>query len=211
MAKSLSEEFKDQKINDLLEDYIQLEVEIKSIPIKVSDNLTIVEQAIKNIPFAIEESINKLVVAVEQVELSAETIKNETQAALATLSQKELETTKSKITNAVNESIDAAVKSSLTNANSEIIQLKNKIQGLSSGIKRKDVTVINYLLTILVAVTLVGMLIGFVYTRGEINQSRQDANFYFEHIKKYNAAVNKLPEKYKKQVNDEVIGSDKKS
>lgn len=206
MAKSLSEEFKDQKINDLLEDYIQLEGEIKSIPTKIGDNLNAVEQAIKNIPLAIEESIHKLVVAVEQVELSAETTKSDTQAALAALSQKELEATKTKITEAVNKSIDAAIKSSLVKANSDIVQLENKIQSLSSGFKRKDVTVMNYILGSLVTVTLVGMIIGFVITRGEITESRQEANYYFNYIQKYTSAIDKLPENYKKQVNDEIIG-----
>lgn len=50
MGKSLSEEFKDQKINDLLEDYIELEKQIKAIPeqlfiisgsmIKAAENLS---------------------------------------------------------------------------------------------------------------------------------------------------------------------------
>lgn len=211
MAKSLSEEFKDQKINDLLEDYIQLENEIKSIPEKLSNNLHAVDLAIKNLPSNLEESIKNLVIAVEEVESSAEAIKVETKSALTILSQKELESTKSKITEAVSESIEAAVKSSLANANSEIAQLENKIQVLSSGIKRKDVTVMNYILAVLVTVTFIGMVIGFMYTRGEITQSRQDANFYFKYIQKYTYAVDKLPEKYKKQINDEVLGDNKES
>ncbi|HAS8353643.1 TPA: hypothetical protein I7721_21430 [Vibrio vulnificus] len=211
MAKNLSEEFKDQKINDLLEDYIQLENEIKSIPEKLSNNLHAVDLAIKNLPSNLEESIKNLVIAVEEVEFSAETTKNETQAALAALSQKELETTKTKITEVVNNSIDIAIKSSLAKANSDIVQLENKIQSLSSGLKRKDVTIMNFILAALVTVTLVGTVVGFMFTRGEIAKSRDDVNFYVKYIQKYIYAVDKLPEKYKKQINDEVLGDNKES
>lgn len=188
---------RDALIIELLGDLGKVHDEVKNLP--------------SNVESALIDTIKIIADSAEKLESSAETTKNETQAALAVLSQKELETTKTKITEVVNESIDKAIKSSLAKANSDIVQLENKIQALSSGLKRKDVTIMNFILAALVTVTLVGAVIGFMFTRGEIAKSRDDVNFYVKYIQKYTYAVDKLPEKYKKQINDEVLGDNKES
>lgn len=194
---SSSRTARDALIIELLGDLGKVHDEVKNLP--------------ANVESALIDTIKIIADSAEKLESSAETTRNETQAALAALSQKELETTKTKITEVVNESIDTAIKSSLTKANSDIVQLENKIQSLSSGLKRKDITVMNYILAALVTVTLVGTVIGFMFTRGEIAKSREDVNFYVKYIQKYTYAVDKLPEKYKKQINDEVLGDNKES
>ncbi len=47
---SISEEFKDQKVKELLEDYIALDKEIKSIPEKINTELTSLRETISSCP-----------------------------------------------------------------------------------------------------------------------------------------------------------------
>lgn len=65
---SISEEFKDQKVKELLEDYIALDREIKSIPEKICRELASLQEIISSLPHNIEISILKLANALEEAE-----------------------------------------------------------------------------------------------------------------------------------------------
>lgn len=130
MAKSLSEEFKDQKINDLLEDYISLGKEINNIPERLKLSLNDLKVAIEKLPDGLESGINKLVDAVEEAEKSFDTMANTHRSILLNqLDESKLE---------VRKYVSSALDEGLRDAHQQLNQLSRKAESIN-----KESTMIN--------------------------------------------------------------------
>ena len=116
MSKSLSEEFKDQKINDLLEDYIHLENEIKSIPEKLRDSLHAVRTAVDSLPSNLEVGIEKLATAVEEAENSFDELAVKHRSIL----NNQLDEAKLEIRSAIKNEITGGVSEAIRDANQQL-------------------------------------------------------------------------------------------
>ncbi|HGM7400845.1 hypothetical protein ACTVPQ_24625 [Serratia bockelmannii] len=129
MSKSLSEEFKDQKINDLLEDYIHLENEIKSIPEKLRDSLHAVRTAVDSLPSNLEVGIEKLATAVEEAENSFDELAVKHRSIL----NNQLDEAKLEIRSAIKNEITGGVSEAIRDANQQLNQLGRKVQDVSTS------------------------------------------------------------------------------
>ncbi|EHT97547.1 hypothetical protein [Pantoea stewartii] len=124
---SISEEFKDQKVKELLEDYIALDKEIKSIPEKINTELTSLRETISSLPENIEISIVKLANALEEAESSFDELTIKHRAILMNqLDESKLE-------------LRAAIKNEIVNEISESIQ-KTQMHLDKFESKVKDIT-----------------------------------------------------------------------
>ncbi|MBW3779601.1 hypothetical protein GL272_22275 [Aeromonas veronii] len=138
---SISEEFKDQKINILLEDYIALEKKIHGIPEQLSTSLKEVEQAISLLPHNLSECIEVIAKAVENSETTANELNSTLQQNLeenhkATIGefQKELNTSIFKNIDNINNELDRVaknVKESTDNLIWKKVRTTNMILGVS--------------------------------------------------------------------------------
>lgn len=72
MSMSFTEEFKDAKINQLLEDYNELEITINAIPKKLEDSLRIVKEAIELLPIQLDNNLKDKIQAIIEVSEQAE-------------------------------------------------------------------------------------------------------------------------------------------
>lgn len=124
---SISEEFKDQKVKELLEDYIALDKEIKSIPEKICGELASLRETISFLPENIEVSIVKLASALEEAESSFDELAIKHRAILMNqLDESKLE-------------LRAAIKNEIVNGISDSIQ-KTQVHINKFESKVKDVT-----------------------------------------------------------------------
>lgn len=162
-------------------------------------------ESIQKIPNEINKTLNNLVLALEDLENTSKKINTDTKYEMSISSKNELESTKKQVSKEIKDSINAAINTSLNNVNTEINTIDKKIVSITSKLARKDTTVMNYILAFLVTITLVGLTIGFMYTRGEINDLRNESKEYLNYIIKYHDATNKLPQKYKTQIDNEVF------
>ncbi|HDO7064252.1 hypothetical protein [Klebsiella pneumoniae] len=125
MAKSLSEELKDLKIQALLEDYVNLEEKIKEIPDILSEHLQEVRKAIKDMPSELEVGIEKLAAAVEEAESSYKYIAEKHRAVLNNqLDEAKLE---------LRQHISAAISDNINDINSKLNQLSNKVENIKGN------------------------------------------------------------------------------
>ncbi len=125
MAKSLSEELKDLKIQALLEDYVNLEEKIKEVPDILSEHLQEVRKAIKDMPGELEVGIEKLATAVEEAESSYKYIAEKHRAVLNNqLDEAKLE---------LRQHISAAISDNINDVNSKLNQLSNKVENIKGN------------------------------------------------------------------------------
>lgn len=181
---------RDALIIELLGDLGKVHDEVKNLP--------------SNVESALIDTIKIIADSAEKLESSAETTKNETQAALAALSQKELEITKTKITDTVNESIDEAIKSSLAKANSDIVQLENKIQSLSGNLRDKFTSwmLLVALVLFCILISVFGMTMYWMYTDAQKNKNY--ANYIYEKYTNQTDAINQLPKSVQQQIESKI-------
>ncbi|HAS8353313.1 TPA: hypothetical protein I7721_19700 [Vibrio vulnificus] len=181
---------RDALIIELLGDLGKVHDEVKKLP--------------ANVESALIDTINIIADSAEKLESSAETTKNETQAALAALSQKELETTKTKITEVVNNSIDIAIKSSLAKANSDIVQLENKIQSLSGNLRDKFTSwmLLVSLVLFCILTSAFGITMYWMYT--DVQQNKYYSNYIYEKYTNQTNAINQLPKNVQQQIESEI-------
>jgi hypothetical protein len=67
MSTSFTEEFKDAKVNQLLEDYIELEKKIASIPHQLESSLSTVKEAIELLPVQLDSNLNEKIKSIIEV------------------------------------------------------------------------------------------------------------------------------------------------
>lgn len=122
MSKSLSEELKDLKINNILEDYIALQKELNAIPDRLNESLEEVRITIEQLPEQLRAGIEILANGVEKAEESYEQIAEKHRAILMNqLDEAKLE---------LRQSINSTVSDSLRDAQQQINQLSRKIESV---------------------------------------------------------------------------------
>lgn len=74
MSTSFTEEFKDAKVNQLLEDYIELEKKIAAIPQQLESSLSTVKEAIELLPVQLDSNLKEKIQSI--IEVSEQADKN---------------------------------------------------------------------------------------------------------------------------------------
>lgn len=74
MSISFTEEFKDAKVNQLLEDYIELEKKIAAIPQQLESSLSTVKEAIELLPVQLDSNLKEKIQSI--IEVSEQADKN---------------------------------------------------------------------------------------------------------------------------------------
>lgn len=74
MSTSFTEEFKDAKVNQLLEDYIELEKNIAAIPQQLESSLSTVKEAIELLPVQLDSNLKEKIQSI--IEVSEQADKN---------------------------------------------------------------------------------------------------------------------------------------
>lgn len=204
MSASIEEVIKDAKIAELLEVVLEIESEIKSIPQKISTELVFLERTISTLPSQLSENLKNVATAVEDAEKTAEKLKKETQTALASLSRSELNQAQEKIGDLVKSSVDEAVKKSLSGAKAEIEVLEESVHSVTASTRKHNPAIMNYVLAMVMTVMIVTMLFSTIYLWGEVREARNVARHAERTLNVAGSAMNKLPEKYKQQIRDEI-------
>jgi len=181
---------RDALIIELLGDVGSIHDEIKELPnlLKVS----------------LSESLKMIADAVEEAEKTAEKLKEETQAALATSSQAQLHQVQENIGELVKSSVDTAVEKSLSGAQAKIETLEDRIYSVTARIKKHNPAIMNYVLAIIMTAMIVTMLFSTIYLWGEVHEAREAARYAERNLSIAGSALNKLPEKYQQQMRDEI-------
>ena len=135
---SISEEFKDQKINILLEDYIALEKKIHSIPEQLSTSLKEVEQAISLLPHNLSECIEVIAKAVENSE--------ETASELNSTLQKNLEENHKATIGEFQKELNTSIFKNIDNINKELEKVARNVKDSTDNIIWKKVRFTNMVL-----------------------------------------------------------------
>lgn len=127
MRKSLSEEFKDQKINDILEDYIALSKKIEAIPQELSDSLSGMQKAVDELPEQLIYPIEKIAEAVEMAEKEFGELTTKHRAIL----NQQLDESKLELRQAIRNEIAHGVSDAMRDVNQQLNQLSRKISDVS--------------------------------------------------------------------------------
>lgn len=72
MSTSFTEEFKDAKVNQLLEDYIELEKKIAAIPQQLENSLSTVKEAIELLPVQLDSNLKEKIQSIIDVSEQAD-------------------------------------------------------------------------------------------------------------------------------------------
>lgn len=72
MSTSFTEEFKDAKVNQLLEDYIELEKKIAAIPQQLENSLSTVKEAIELLPIQLDSNLKEKIQSIIDVSEQAD-------------------------------------------------------------------------------------------------------------------------------------------
>ncbi|MGO4746739.1 hypothetical protein [Serratia quinivorans] len=123
---SISEEFKDQKVKELLEDYIALDKEIKSIPEKIRNELIELRETINSLPDNIETSITKLVVCLEEAEASFDDLTVKHRAIL----MNQLDESKLELRSAIKNEISNGISESIQETQLQLNQFERKVKNI---------------------------------------------------------------------------------
>ncbi len=201
MSKSISEEFKDQKIDNLLEDYIHLEDEIKSIPEKLRDSLHSVRTAIDSLPSNLEVGIEKLATAVEEAENSFDQLAAKHNSIL----NNQLDEAKLEIRTAIKNEIVGGMSEEVQNANQQLNLLSRKITSSGNNI------IGNRLLMFLglnVVVTLLAIVLCGYFFIDSIQHQEQTERIE-KRFDKYKNDVSQIQKMLPKDVNDQLIKASK--
>lgn len=201
MSKGVSEEFKDQKINDLLEDYIELENTIKAIPEKLSDDISAVRLAIQSLPSDLEESINKLVLAVEEAENTFENLSVKHQ----TILNHQLDEAKLEIRTSIKNEIGGGMSEEIQNANQQLNLLSSKIASAGNN------TIGNKLLMFLglnVVVTMLAIVLCGYFIIDSIRHQEQTQKIE-KRFNQYKNDLSQIQKRLPKDVNDQLMKATK--
>lgn len=201
MSKSISEEFKDQKINDLLEDYINLENEIKSIPEKLLDSLHAVSTAIDSLPSNLEVGINKLATAVEEAENSFEELAVKHRSIL----NNQLDEAKLEISSAIKNEIIGGMSEEIKNANQQLNLLSRKIA--SSGSNNIGNKLLMFLGLNVITALLAICLSGYFYY--DSLQHQKDVKRIEKRFNEYKNDISQIQKRLPKNVNDKLMETTK--
>lgn len=173
---SISEEFKDQKINDLLEDYILLEKQISLIPNELRESLKGIELAVSHLPESLNESINVIAAAVEDSEKTAEKLNSEFQESLKI----QYETILSKF----NSEISNSIKDNIASVNSELKSIEIKIKSSSKHLISNGAKITNMMLaaalcfTTLISIVFIATI--WVNSKQEADNLKKYGNYWYE-------------------------------
>ncbi|AWK15600.1 hypothetical protein SK355_13910 [Candidatus Fukatsuia symbiotica] len=181
---------RDALIIELLGDVGSIHDEIKELPNVLKASLS--------------ESLKIIATAVEDAEKTAEKLKEETKTALASLSRSELNQAQEKIGDLVKSSVDEAVKKSLSGAQAEIQMLEESVHSVTVSTRKHNPAIMNYVLAMVMTVMIVTMLFSTIYLWGEVQEARNVARHTERTLDMAGSAMDKLPEKYKQQIRDEI-------
>ncbi|PHM25083.1 hypothetical protein [Xenorhabdus budapestensis] len=126
---SISEEFKDQKVKELLEDYIALDKEIKSIPEKIRNELIELRETISSLPENIEVSITKLALSLEEAESSFDKLTVKHRAIL----MNQLDESKLELRSAIKNEIVNRISESIQETQLQLNQFERKVKTISES------------------------------------------------------------------------------
>lgn len=189
MAKTLSEEFKDQKINDILEDYIALEKEIKEIPEKINDQLADLKKAIRELPNELSIGIKTLADGVEEAENSYHTIAEKHRAIL----YNQLDETKLELRQAINTVVDKAVSDSLGKAKDKAAELESKVNFFSENIRDSHSTRLNYILSLALLLITIVFGIGLYGIYDVASKNKNEASLWYSKYQEQQKIISTLP------------------
>jgi len=201
MSKGISEEFKDQKINDLLEDYIHLENEIKSIPEKLHDSLHSVSTAIDSLPSNLEVSINKLAAAVQEAENSFDELAVKHRSII----NNQLDEAKLEIRSAIKNEIIGGMSDEIKNANQQLNLLSRKIA--SSGSNNIGTRLLMFLGLNVITALLAICLSGYFYY--DSLQHQKDVKRIEKRFNEYKNDISQIQKRLPKNVNDKLMETTK--
>ncbi|WP_277973380.1 hypothetical protein [Pantoea agglomerans] len=126
---SISEEFKDQKVKELLEDYIALDKEIKSIPEKIQGELNSLRETIASLPDNIEISISKLVNALEEAESSFDKLAVKHR----TILMNQLDESKLELRTSIKNEIVNGISDNIQNVQLQLNKLERKVTDITES------------------------------------------------------------------------------
>lgn len=126
---SISEEFKDQKVKELLEDYIALDKEIKSIPEKICRELASLQETISSLPHNIEISILKLANALEEAESGFNDLALKNRAVL----MNQLDEAKLELRTAIKNEIVNEISDSVQRTQMHLNKFENRIKDVTES------------------------------------------------------------------------------
>lgn len=189
MAKTLSEEFKDQKINDILEDYIALEKEIKEIPEKINDQLADLKKAVRELPNELSVGIKTLADGVEEAENSYHTIAEKHRAIL----YNQLDETKLELRQAITTVVDKAISDSLGKAKDKAAELESKVNFFSENIRDSHSTRLNYILSLALLLITIVFGIGLYSIYDIAIENKNEAGLWYKKYQEQQKTINNLP------------------
>lgn len=205
MTKSISEEFKDQKINEILEDYIALEKKIDEIPLALSTKIDEVTNAIRETPKELDNSLKKIAIAIENAEKSTQKLVEESEAAIKNRAINEIDETKKKISLSINDIINSHIGEQLRETRNILKEINNQSQKKAdTALSKKSFSII-----ILLIISTVFFASSCLYLLADIKKTKEYAlktklqNTYQTMI------LQRLPKSVQQKYNSEALILDK--